>query len=96
MADEASEGGGPQRVDVTRDTVEALAAKLDTFGEDLPDEERAVLRSVLNAGMQVLSSEVKGFMDIESFSWGLTSPWERRFAGTTSSAPSPRSSSSAR
>ena len=74
MAEEASTKGGPQRVEVTPDMVESLATKLDAFGEGLPDEERAVLRSVLNAGMRAQSSEVDGFMDIESYSWGLTSP----------------------
>lgn len=78
MGKEPLAGGAEQELDVTRETIEALATKLDAFGAGLGDEERVVLGSLLNAGMQAVSAEVTGFAGggIEGMSWSFapTSP----------------------
>ena len=78
MGDGKSTSGPEQEAEVTQETIEALVTKLDAFGEGLSVEERVVLGALLNAGMQAVSSEVKGFagghIDVESYAWGATSP----------------------
>jgi hypothetical protein len=54
-----SETGGD--LDVTKEVLDSLAAKLDAFGEGLPDDERTVLATVIAAGMQAIGAEVQGF-----------------------------------
>ncbi len=61
MTEQPSAAGAEQELDVTQETIEALAVKLDDFGGTLEGEERLVLAAVLKAGMSTLSSEVKGF-----------------------------------
>lgn len=78
LTDQPSTAGTEKDTDVTPETISALATKLDSFGGALDDRELVVLATVLHAGMQALSSEVKGFsrefIDIESWSFGATSP----------------------
>jgi len=57
MGDDKSTSGPEQEAEVTQETIEALATKLDAFGEGLSVEERVVLGALLNAGMQAVSSE---------------------------------------
>jgi hypothetical protein len=56
---------------MTGDEVEALAGKLDKFGEQLSEKERATLLSVLSMAGSSIEEKV-GDAEVETFSTGFT------------------------
>ena len=55
---------------ISRAAVENLAGKLDSFGDGLPDGERALLAAVVAAGIDAIRPEVEGFGPLDQFTIG--------------------------